>query len=127
MELDDLETSKRGKLSFGSSDLNPKRSITAKEEGVTICFLYADTDNNEFFSAADIGYRPRLTKEREMLSSAHVNAALTRTINTGFEDKITVAGPEDERGQNRRRELVKLREGGKKMLEEWIEKDGLLC
>jgi len=75
MEVDDLETSERGKSGFGASDLNPKRSITAKEEGVKTCFLNADTDNNEFFSAADIGYHPRLTKEREMLSSAHVNAA----------------------------------------------------
>ena len=40
-----------------------------------------DTSDNEFFSAADIGYHPRLMKEKEMLSSAHVNAALTRTMN----------------------------------------------
>jgi len=126
MEVDDLETTERGKLGFGSSDLNPKRSITAKEEGVKICFLHADTDNNELFSAEDMGDHPLLTKEREMLSSAHVNAALTRTMNDAILDKIRVAGKEDQRWQNWGCELVILREGGKRMPDEWIEKDGLL-
>jgi len=126
MEVDDLETTERGKSGFGSSDLNPKRSITAKEEGVKICFLHADTDNNGFFSAADIGDHPWFTKEREVLSSAHVNAALTRTMNDAFPDKIRVAGKEDERWQNWGCELVILRAGGKRMPDEWIEKDGLL-
>jgi len=60
-----------------------------------------------------------------MLSSAHVNAALTRTINDSFRDKIRVAGKEDGRWQDRGREQIMLREGGKKMPNEWIENDGL--
>jgi len=100
MEVDDFETTEQGELGFASIDLNPKRSITPKEEGVTIYFLHADTNNNKFFNAADIGYRPRLRKEREMLSSAHVNAALMRTVNDAFLDKIRVGGKEDERWQD---------------------------
>ena len=126
MEVDDLETTERRTMGFGSSNLNPKRSITAKEEEIKICFLHADTNKNEFFSAADIGYHPRLMKEREMLSSTHVNAALTRTINNAFLDKMRTAGKEDEKWQNRGHELVMLREGGKNMPDEWIEKDELL-
>jgi len=65
MEVEDLgiterATTERAKLDSGSSDLNPKRSITFKEEGIKICFLYADTSDNEFFGAADIGSHPRL-------------------------------------------------------------------
>jgi len=63
MEVDDLEITGRGKKGFGSSDMNPKRSITAKEETVRICFLHADTSENEFFSTADISYHPRLMRE----------------------------------------------------------------
>jgi len=100
MEVDKLETTERGKLSFGSNDLSPKRSVTTEEQKVKIGFLHEDTGNNEFFSAADIGYHPRLMKEREMLSSADVNAALTRTMNHSFLDKIRVAGKEDERWQD---------------------------
>jgi len=81
MEVDDLGITEEGKISFGSSDMNPKGSIPAKEEEVKICFLHTDTSVNEFFSTADIGYHPRLMKEKEMLSRAHVNAALTRTMN----------------------------------------------
>ena len=97
MEVDDLGVTDRGTRGFGSSDLNPQRSITAKKEEVKICFLHADTSENEFFSAADIGYHPRLMKERKMLSSTHVNAALTRTMNDAFLDKIRMAGKEDEK------------------------------
>jgi len=77
MEVDNLGITERGKMGFGSSDVNPKRSIAAKEEKTKICFLHADRSKNEFFSAADIGYHPRLMKEKEILSSVHVNAALT--------------------------------------------------
>jgi len=88
LEVDDLGITERGKMGFGSSDMNPKRSITAKEEEGKQCFLHMDTSENEFFSTADIGYRPRLMKEKEMLSSAHVNAALTRAMNDSFLDKL---------------------------------------
>jgi len=54
-------------MGFRSSDRNPKRCITAKEEALKIYFLHADTGDNELFSAADIGYHARLMKEREML------------------------------------------------------------
>jgi len=40
--------------------------------------------------------------------------------------QIRVAGKEDEKWQDRGRELVRLRESGKKMPDEWIEKDRLL-
>jgi len=89
-------------------------------------FPSGDISENEFFSAADIGYDPRLAKDREMLSSAHVNAALPRTMNDTFLDTVRAAGKEDERWQDRGRELVRLRESRKRMPDEWIEKDGLL-
>jgi len=50
-----------------------------------------------------------------MFSSADFNAALTRTMNDAFLDKISVAGKEDEKWQERGRELVRLRESGQKM------------
>jgi len=126
MEVDDLGTTERGKIGFRSSDLNPKRSIKAKKEEVKICFLHADTSENEIFSAADIGYHPRLMKEREMLSRTHLNAAQTRTMNDAFLDKIRMAGKEDEKWQNRGRVLVMLKESGKKIPDQWVEKDRLL-
>ena len=126
MEVDDLGITEQGMMGFGSSDMNPKPSITAKEEEVKICLLHTDTSENEFFCTADIGYHCRLMKEKEILSSTHVNAALTRTRNDSFLDQIRVAGKEDDKWQDRGRELVRLRESGKKMLDEWIEKDGLL-
>jgi len=58
-----------------------------------------------------------LKKEKEKLSSGHLNAALTRTMNDSFLDKIRVAGKEDERWQERGRELVRLREIGIRMLD----------
>jgi len=90
--VDTLGTTERGNEGFGSSNLNPKRSITAKEEGIKICFLQAENGNTEFFSVTDIGYHSRLMREREMLSSTHINAAMTRTMNDPFLNKIKVRG-----------------------------------
>jgi len=95
MEVDNLGITERGIMGFGSSDMNRKRSIRAKEEKIKICFLHVDISENEFFSAADIGYHSRLMKEREMLSSAHVNAALTWTMKDTFLNKIIAAGKAD--------------------------------
>jgi len=47
-------------------------------------------------------------------------------MNNSFLDKIKVAGKEDEKWQERGRELITLRESGKKMPDELIEKDRLL-
>jgi len=98
----------------------------AKEERVKIYLLPEDTSDNEFFSASDIGYHPRLMIEKQMLSSAQVNEALTRTMNDSFLEKITVAGKEDEGWQEQGRELVRSRESRNKILNEWMEKNGLL-
>jgi len=65
-------------------------------------------------------------KESEILSSAHVNPALTRTMNNSILDKIRVVGKENGKWQKQGRELVRMRESSKKMLNEWNEKDGLL-
>jgi len=100
LEVDSLESTERRGRGFGSSDLNPKRSITAKEEERKMFFLYGDTTGNEVFSATDIGCRPCFMREREMLSRAHVSAALTRTINDAFLDKILAAGKEEKSGKH---------------------------
>jgi len=76
--------------------------------------------------AADIGYHPWLIKEKEVLSSAHVNAALTRTMNDSFLNKIGGAGKEDEKWQEGGCELIRLRESGTKRQDERTEKDWLL-
>jgi len=126
MEVDDLGITERGQIGVGSSDLNHQPSITAKEEGITICSLQAETNNNKLFSAPDISHHTRLMRQRKLLSSARVNAPVIQTMNESFLDKIRVAGKEDERWQARGLELVRLRESGKEMRNEWIEKDRLL-
>jgi len=60
MDVEDLGTTKRGKEGFGSGDFNPKRSITAKEEGGKICFLLTESGKNEFFRATNISYHPQV-------------------------------------------------------------------
>jgi len=120
VKLDDLGTTESGETGFGSTDLSLKRSITAKEAAIKICFLHTELSDNEFFSTPDIGYHPRFLRETEMLPTAHVNAALTRTMNDAFLDKIKVARTEHEKCQGRGREVVRLTESHKKMPDEWM-------
>jgi len=62
-----------------------------------------------------------------MFSSAHVNAALTGTMKDQLLNKIKLAGKEDEKWpQEQGRELVRMRESGWKMPDEWMDKEGLL-
>jgi len=56
MEVEDVGTRARGKKGFRLSDLNPKRSIRAKEEGIHRWFVHAERGKNEFFSLTDMGY-----------------------------------------------------------------------
>ena len=109
MEVEALGTTERGTMGFRSSDLNPKRSITAKEEGIKIYFVLVEKTNTELISATDISSHPRLMREREMLSSAHVNAALIQTMSEAFLDKIKGASKEDDKWQGRGHELIRLR------------------
>jgi len=50
-----------------------------------------------------------------------------RTMNDAFVDKISMAGTENERWQDRGYELVWLREKGERMVDKWTEKDSLVC
>ena len=126
MEVDDLAMPQRGGRVCRSSDLNPKRSITMKEERIPICFLQAESNANEFFSARDIGCHPQLIHEKEVLSSPHVNGALTRTMNDTFLNSIRLGGKEDGKWLSQGHELVRLRERRKKILDEWTKPKGLL-
>jgi len=60
-------------------------------------FLQAQINDNELFSTMDIRNRPRFTQERDIQSSAHVNVALTRTLDDTFLKQIRVAGKVDEK------------------------------
>ena len=107
MEVDNLETTERGTKGFGSSDMSPKRSIQANEENVTICFLHVNQEENEFFGAKDICQHTRLLEEEEMLSTARVNAALTRTMNNTFLEEVRTAGKKNDKWLELGQELIK--------------------
>ena len=122
IEVDDLGTTERGEKSFESTHLNLKQTITAKEGGIKRCFLHAEKEDNEFFSATDISYHAHLIREREMLSGAHVSPVMKGTMKDSFLNKIRVAGKENEKWQERGPELVRVRESGMKAQNKWIVK-----
>ena len=55
-----------------------------------------------------------------------VNAALTRAMNDTFLNQIREAGKGDDEWMERGRELVKRKERGGKMPDDWTESNGLL-
>jgi len=97
IEVDELATTTQEEKGFGPSDLSSKRSVMTQEEKIRICFLQAESNDNEILSTSDIGYHPQLSQEKKMLSTAPVNAALTQTMNNTFLYRIKVAGKEDQR------------------------------
>ena len=107
--------------------MSPKRSIKAKEEKVSICFLYADREADKFFGVTNIGQHSRLLREEELLSSAMVNTALTCTMDDRFLNQIREAGKQDDKWSERIQELVRREAKGEKMPDDWTESNGLLC
>jgi len=89
-------------------------------------FLQAEINDNELFGTMDIRNRPRFTQERDILSSAHVNVALTRTVHDTFLRQIRLAGKMDEKWEERRRELVRWRDREKNIPKEWSKASALL-
>ena len=61
-----------------------------------------------------------------MLSTAQINAALTRAMNDTFLEEVRMAGKEDDKWSDRAKELVKRKENGEKLPDDWMESNGLL-
>ena len=126
MEVDNLETTERGKQGFGSSNISSNQSIQTKEAKVSVYLQYAEMEANEFFRAMDISQHTGLIAEKQLLSSAMVNESLTCTMNNNIVNQMREARKTDHKWAEQRHKFVRGVQSNEKMLDDWTELNGLL-
>jgi len=126
MKVNKLELMKRADSGFGSTDMSPKRPISVIEAQPMICFLQADSNNNEYFDVEDIGSHPILRQEHVLMSSAIISQVEMKVLEADFIATVVAASERDQEWTARKSELEKLENEGKEFPKNWTNKDGLL-
>jgi len=126
MEVDELELTERVDSGFGSTDMSPKRTISVTDAQPMICFLQADSNNNEYFDVEDIGNHPRLRQEHVLMSRAIMSQVEMKVFEADFIARVVAASERDQEWTARKGELERLENEGKEFPKNWTKKDGLL-
>jgi len=126
MEVHELRLMERADSGFGSTDISPKRTILITDAQPMICFLQADSTNNEYFDVEDISNHSRLRQEHVLMSSVINSQVEMKVLEADFIATVIVASDRDQEWTAGKRELEKLENEGKEIPKNWTNKDGLL-
>ena len=91
-----------------------------------ICFLQADSNNNEYFDVEDIGNHPRLRQEHILMSRAIISQVKMKVFKDNFIATVVPASERDQEWTARKRDLKRLENEGKAFPKNWTKKDRLL-
>jgi len=126
MEVDELELTERADSGFGNTDISPKRAISVRDAQPMICFLQADSNNNEYFEIENIGNHPRLRQKHVLMSSAIISQVEMKGFEADFIATVGAASEMDPEWTAQKRELEKLENKGKEFPKNYTKKDRLL-
>jgi len=126
MEVDELELTERADSGFGSTDMSPKSTISVTDAQPMICFLQADSNNNEYFDIEDMGNHPTLRQEHVLMSSAIISQVEIRVFEAAFIATVVAASEREQEWTARTGELERLENEGKEFPTNWTKKDELL-
>jgi len=96
MEVDELELTGRADSGFGSTDMSPKRTTTVTDAQPMICFLQADSSNNEYFDVEDIGNHSRLRQEHVLMSGVSIPQVEMKVFEADFISTVITASERDQ-------------------------------
>jgi len=96
MEVDELELTERAGSGFGSTDMSPKRTISVIDAQPMICYLQADSNNNEYFDVEDISNHPRIRQEHVLMSSAIISQVVMKVFEANFTSTVEAASERDQ-------------------------------
>jgi len=126
MEVDKLELTDRANSGIGSTDMSTKRTISVTYAQPMVCFLQAQSSNNEYFNIEDIGNHPRLRQEYVLMSSAIISQAEMKAFEVDFIATVVAASERDQEWTASKRELEKLENKGQELQKNRTSKGGLL-
>ena len=76
-----LPKTDRATKGFGSTDLDPKRTIQSNQTTPQICFLQANREENEYLNNADLARHLRAQRSKLMMTNAVVTKVDMRKYN----------------------------------------------
>ena len=97
-----------GTKGFGSTDLNPRRTIKSNQTIPQISFLHANHKDYENFDNADLARHLRAQRNKLMMTNAVIAKVDMRKYNTEFIERIHKASNQDQEWQERKTELREL-------------------
>jgi len=97
MEVDELELTERANSGFGSTDMFPRCTISVTDAQPMICFLLADSNNNQCFDDENIGNHPRLRQEHVLMSSAIIPQVEMKVFEADFIATLVLASERDQK------------------------------
>jgi len=115
MEVDELELTERANSGSGSTDMSPKRTLSVLNAQPMICYLQADSNNNEYLDVEDIGNHPRLRQEHVLMSSAIISQVEMKVFEADFIATVVAASEKDQEWMAQKREHEKLENEGKRV------------
>ena len=121
-----LPKTDRATKGFGSTDLDPKRTIQSNQTTPQICFLQANHEENEYFDNADLARHLRAQRNKLMMTNAVVTKVDMRKYNVEFINRVHKASQQDQDWQERKTQLNKLNQHGLQMRKNWVIIDGLI-
>ena len=88
VQVEHLANTDRGTKGFGSTDLNPRRTIKSNQTIPQISFLYANHKENEYFDNTDLARHLRAQRSELMMTNTVVTKVDMRKYNAHFIEKV---------------------------------------
>ena len=108
VQVEHLANTDGGTKGFGSTDLNPRRTIKSNQTISQISFLHANHKDNEYFDNADLAGHLRAQRNKLMMTNAVITKVDMRKYNREFIERIHEASKQEQEWQERKTELREL-------------------
>ena len=89
VQVEHLANRDRGTKGFGSTDLNPRRTIKSNPTIPQICFLHAHHKDNQYFDKADLARHLRAQRNKLMMTNTGITRIDMRKYNKKCIEKFT--------------------------------------
>ena len=88
VQVEHLANTDRGTKGFGSTDLNPRRTINSNQTIPQIGFLHANHKYNEYFDNADQARHQRAQRNKLMMTNVVITKFKMSKYNTEFIERV---------------------------------------
>ena len=119
VQVEHLANMDRRTQGFGSTDLNPRRTIKSNQTIPQISFLHVNHKDNEYFDNADLARYLRAQRNKLMMTNVVITKVDIRKYNTEFIERVHEASKQDQERQERKTELREMEQHHFQLPKHW--------